>query len=253
MGLIPTLSTCKTTAPRQVPSSAKVAEAVTNMVIQVRQTGASTSTVTSDQRDSQASGSTTRDLLSTRIPRMAVVESDPPWASSSGHSRSIHRDLSQSTRQPVFPAEDITIRWTTPNAQPRWRAEELESLEAMETSVRQIAAGATDVAAGCMLQYLDRLRTRLDDDLQFCMRELQGARKSAAKFGPPGPVQHLMGQIQGLWERLGVHQNRIDALIKEKEQARGQCDQMATAQTNAQREIRQLRAANDQLQQDTDR
>ncbi len=46
----------KTTAPRQVPSSAQVAEAVTNMVMQARQTGASTLTVTSDQRDSQPSG-----------------------------------------------------------------------------------------------------------------------------------------------------------------------------------------------------
>ncbi len=45
----------KTTAPHQVPSSAQVAKAVTNMVMQVRQTGASTLTVTSDQRDSQAS------------------------------------------------------------------------------------------------------------------------------------------------------------------------------------------------------
>ncbi len=155
----------RTTTPRQVPSSTKVAEAVTNMVIQVRQTGASTSTVTSDQRDSQASGYTTRDLPSIRISRVTVVESDQLRASSSGHSQASHRDESQSTRQPVFPAEDTTIRWTAPNAQPRWRAEEPESLAAMEASVRQVAGGATDVAAGCMLQYLGRLRTRLDDDL----------------------------------------------------------------------------------------
>ncbi len=37
----------RTNAPRQVPSHAKVAEAVTNMVAHVRKTGASTSTVTS--------------------------------------------------------------------------------------------------------------------------------------------------------------------------------------------------------------
>ncbi len=37
----------KTAAPRQVPSSTQVAEAVTNLVIQVRRTGASMSTVTS--------------------------------------------------------------------------------------------------------------------------------------------------------------------------------------------------------------
>ncbi len=122
----------------------------------------------------------------------------------------------------------------------------------METSVRQLAAGATDVAAECMLQYLDSFRSRLNEDLRLCTQEIQGARRSAAAFGPPGPVQHVMGQIQGLWERVGVRQNRIDALIEEEEQARSQCDQMATAQTNAQREIGQLRAANDQLQQDND-
>ncbi len=39
----------RTTAPRQVPSHAQVDEAITNMVIQIRHTGASTSTVTSSQ------------------------------------------------------------------------------------------------------------------------------------------------------------------------------------------------------------
>ncbi len=68
----------KTTAPRQVPSSAKVAQAVTNMVIQVRQTGAPTSTVTSDQRDSQASGYITRDLLAMLIPKVTATDSDQP-------------------------------------------------------------------------------------------------------------------------------------------------------------------------------
>ncbi len=62
-----------------------------------------------------------------------------------------------------------------------------------------------------------------------------------------------MGQIKGLWERDGVRQHRIDALVKEKEQVRVQCDQMATVQTDVQREIGQLKAANDQLQKDNDR
>ncbi len=57
-----------------------------------------------------------------------------------------------------------------------------------------------------------------------------------------------MGQVQSLWERVGVRQNRIDALAKEKAHARDQCDQMAAAQTNAQKEIGQLRAHNEQLQ-----
>ncbi len=122
----------------------------------------------------------------------------------------------------------------------------------MERSVHQIAGGATDVPAGSLIAFLERLRTRLDDDLQFCTRELQGACASASRFGPPAPVQHLMGQVQSLWERAGVRQNRIDALVEEKEQVKSQCYQMATAQTNAQREIGQLRASNEQLQKDND-
>ncbi len=42
----------RTTAPRQIPSYAQVDEAITNMAIQIRHTGASTSTVTTSQRDS---------------------------------------------------------------------------------------------------------------------------------------------------------------------------------------------------------
>ncbi len=108
-------------------------------------------------------------------------------------------------------------------------------MAAVETSVRKVAGGATDVAAGSLIPFLERLRTRLDDDLHFCTRELQSTRTSASRFGPPGPVQHLMGQVQSLWDRAGVRQNRIDALVEEKEQVKSQCDQMATAQTNAQR------------------
>ncbi len=117
-------------------------------------------------------------------------------------------------------------------------------------SLRQVAGGATDVAAGSLILFLERICTRLNDDLQFCTRELQNARTSASRFGPPGPVQHLMGHVQSVWDRAGVRQNRIDALVKEKEHARDQCDPMATAQTHAQREIGQLRANNEQLQRD---
>ncbi len=49
-----------------------------------------------------------------------------------------------------------------------------------------------------------------------------------------------------------MHQNRIDALIKEKTHARDQCDQMAAAQTNAQKEIGQLQAHNEQLQKENE-
>ncbi len=119
--------------------------------------------------------------------------------------------------------------------------------------MRQVAGGATDVAADYMLKCLDSFRTYMNDDLRLCTQEIQDARRSASAFGPPGPVRHLMGQIQSLWERLGVRQNQINVLVEEKERAKAQCDQMATAQTNTQREIGQLRAANAQLQQDNDR
>ncbi len=41
--------------------------------------------------------------------------------------------------------------------------------------------------------------------------------------------------------------------MEEKEQARDQCDKMATAQTTAQQEIGQLRAHNEQLQKENER
>ena len=77
-------------------------------------------------------------------------------------------------------------------------------------------------------------------------------RASASRFGPPGPVQQLMGQVQNVWNRAGVRQNRINALVEEKEQARDQCDKMATVQTTAQQEIGQLRARNEQLQKENE-
>ena len=94
------------------------------------------------------------------------------------------------------------------------------------------------------------VRARLDESLQYCERELQNARASASRFGPPGPVQQLMGQVQNVWNRAGVRQNRINALVEEKEQAQDQCDRIATAQTTAQMEISQLRAQNAQLQRE---
>ncbi len=90
-------------AHRQIPPHAQVDEAITNMVMQIRRTGASTSTVASSQRDSQASGTSTKDLSLTRIPRVSTKESNPPRASSSSHRRSSHRDRTRSNRQPVYP------------------------------------------------------------------------------------------------------------------------------------------------------
>ncbi len=62
-----------------------------------------------------------------------------------------------------------------------------------------------------------------------------------------------MGQIQGLWERVDVRQNQINALTREKAYAREQCDQMAAVQTTAQTDIGQLRAQNEQLKQENER
>ncbi len=118
---------------------------------------------------------------------------------------------------------------------------------------RQVAGGAADVATGNLIWFIAGLRAQLDEGLQGCERELQDARMAASRFGPPGPVQHLMGKVQHVWNRAGVRQNRIDALVKEKEQARSQCDRMATAQTTAQQEIGQLRAHNEQLQKENER
>ncbi len=241
----------KTAAPRQVPSHAQVDEAITSMVMQIRRTGASTSTVAYTQLNSQASGTGTKELSSTRIPRVSTTESNPPRASGSSHSRSSHRDRTRSNRQPVFPSPETTIRWTVPGAQPRWRAEEPESLGDIEESVRQVVGGAADLATGSLIQFMAGIRAQLDDGLQYCERELQNARTSASRSGPPGPVQRLMGQVQSVWDRAGMRQNRINALVEEKEQARGQCDRMATAQTNAQKEIGQLRVQNERLQKET--
>ena len=65
----------KTAAPREDPSHAQVDEAITNMVMQIRRTGASTSTAASSQGESKASGTGTKDLSSTRIPRVSTTES----------------------------------------------------------------------------------------------------------------------------------------------------------------------------------
>ena len=122
----------------------------------------------------------------------------------------------------------------------------------IEESARQVAGGVADVATGSLIQFMAGIRAQLDDGLQYCERELQAARTSASRFGPPGPVQHLMGQVQSVWDQAGVRQNRIDALVEEKQQERGQCDRMVTAQTNAQKKIGQLRAQNERLQKENE-
>ncbi len=103
-----------------------------------------------------------------------------------------------------------------------------------------------------LIQYVEDCRARLNDDLRLCTRELRDARGSAAATGPPGPTRHMKGQVQGLWERVDVRQNQINALAKEKTHARKQCDQMAAAQTNAQKDIGQLCAHNEQLQKENE-
>ena len=175
-----------------------------------------------------------------RIPKVSARETHSSKTSSSQHGRSGHRDRARSDRTPVFPAHETTLRRTAPGAQPRWREEEPKSLGDIEESVRQVAGGAAEVAAGSLIQFMTGVQAQLDESMQTCMRELRGARSSASRFGPPGPVQQLMGKIQHVWNHAGMKQNRIDALEGEKTQAREQCDKMATAQTSAQQEIVQL-------------
>ncbi len=107
-------------------------------------------------------------------------------------------------------------------------------------------------ATGSLLQFIAGLCTQLDESLQGYEKELQDARTAASRFGPPGPVHHLMGKVQHVWNRAGVKQNRIDALVNEKEQVRSQCDRMVTVQITAQQEIGQLRAHNEQLQKENE-
>ncbi len=145
------------------------------------------------------------------------------------------------------------MRWTAPGAQPHWREEEPESLGDIEESVRQVAGGATEVATDNLIRFMARVHARLDESMQSCMRELRDARSSASRFGPPGPVQQLMGKVQHVWNHAGMKQNRINALEGEKDQAREQCDKMTTAQTTVQQEIGQLRAGNEQLQRENER
>ncbi len=173
---------------------AEVAAAVTNMAAHLRKTGApSTSTVTSSQRGNQASGTATGDLSLGRIPRVSARETHSSKASSTHHGRSGQRDRARPDRTPVFPAHETTLRWTAPNALPRWREEELKSLGDIEESVRQVAGGATEVATDNLLRFMPGVQAQMNESMQSCMRELRDARSSASRFGPPGPVHQLMG------------------------------------------------------------
>ncbi len=133
------------------------------------------------------------------------------------------------------------------------REREPESLGDIEDSARQVAGGTTEVAATQLLQLMTGVQARLDESIQTCVRELREARSSASSFGPPGPVQQLMGKVQHVWNHAGMKQNRISALEGEKDRLKEQCDKMATAQTTAQQEIGQLRVRNEQLQQENER
>ncbi len=170
----------RTVAPRQVPSHTQVAKAVTNMVTQIRKTGATASTVTSAQRDSQASGSSMTDPPTTRIPRVSAAESNPLRTSGSSHSCTSHKDRPRQSRQSVFPSDIATVRWTAPGAKSHWKTEEPESLAAMESSVRQVARGFSDLTLEGVIQYVESCRARLNEDLRWCTQELRDACGSSA-------------------------------------------------------------------------
>ncbi len=163
----------RTNALRQVPSRAEVAAAVTNMAAHLRKTGApSTSTVTSSQRDNQASGTATGDSSMGRIPRVSARESKPSKALSGHHSRSGHKDRNQLDRPPVFPAHETNLRWTVQGARPCWREEELKSLGDIEESVRQVAGGATEVATDNLLRFMAGVQAQVNESMQSCIKEL---------------------------------------------------------------------------------
>ncbi len=183
---------------------------------------------------------------------MSARESNSSRASSSHHGRSGHKDQTRPDRPPVFPACETTLRWTAQGAQPHWREEEPKSLGDIEESARQVAGGATEVATDHLIRFMAGVQAQLDEGMQSCLRELRDARSSAYRFGPPGPVQQLMGKVQHVWNHAGMKQNCINALEGEKDQVKEQCDKMATAQTTAQREIGQLRARNEQLQRENE-
>ncbi len=199
----------RTVAPRQTSSQAQVAQAVTTMVTQIRKTGATSSTDASAQRDGPASGLSMTDPPAIRIPRVAAAEPNPPRASGSSHSRTSHRDRSRQGRQPVFPPDFHAVRWTAPGATPRWKAKEPESVADMEASARQVARGASDTTWDHAIQHMERFGNRFSEDLKLCMQEMREARNSAATTGPPGPTRHLMGQVQGLWERAEHQESSI--------------------------------------------
>lgn len=81
----------------------------------------------------------------------------------------------------------------------------------METSAQQVVKG---VVADYILQCLDVVRSRIQDEFRRCTRDVQTARQSAANYGQPETVQHLMGQTQCLWDRDAIQQRRVEALTE---------------------------------------
>ncbi len=84
--------------------------------------------------------------------------------------------------------------------------------------MRQVAGGATEVTRDNLIRFMAGVHAQLDESMQSCMRELRDARSSASRFGPPGPVQQLMGKVQHVWNHAGMKQNCINALTAEKDQ-----------------------------------
>lgn len=194
--------------PSQAPSDAKLVQAVNEMVFQVKQTVATTTSVATSHQTTQPSTYAVRDPPTTQIPRVAPTEAGAsrPRAYGSSHSHISRQDWTCSPEWPVFPSEGTTIRWTRLEAEPKWKAVEPLSLSEIEASARQVVGRASEVAADYYLQCLDGIRSRIQDDFRWCSREVQTVRQSAANFRQPEPVPRLMGQIQCLWDQDAVRQ-----------------------------------------------
>ncbi len=109
-------------SPSQTPSDAKLAQAVNEMVFQMKQTVATTPSMVTSHKKRQSNTCAVSDHPTTRIPRVASTGASRPRASGSSHSRLSRRDQSNSPERSAFLSEGATIRWTRSEPEPRWKA-----------------------------------------------------------------------------------------------------------------------------------
>ncbi len=81
------------------------------------------------------------------------------------------------------------------------------------------------------LQSLDIIYTEMEAQLHQKTRELQIARQTPNVYGKPEQAQHLMCQIQHLWDRDITSRKQIEALGQEKDASLKQSEALANAYT----------------------